>query len=616
IPITRLAERGDLGGESKEAPQIQIESEDACKMHDGTPKALGKKAGGRRARAKSFVSSIRARFDGSHGSEHEATLSSGSPSSRMSLKTMFSSPVLAGSERLSSSSSSNQLSESKYPTPSPSEDEGGNGGIVASGIAAVLGGLPISSVPNPDDLVAANVSPNHAAAHVPKVSRSPLVATLTKANDQLESAKRELVDFSKGASKPNDKEWPLLQRLQHTIASASATLEKVSRLTRVDAANPSFIMFPPALVAYQLTRIEASLFHGIPPEALLSHSHRTPHLRIVASTDFFNYLTRIIELSILDANDPEERATTIKFWIKVASSLESLHNFQTLQAVISALATPPILRLKRTWRQLSKRSLAALQSSRRLMSEENNYYNYRRRLTALTADSSYMLSQPAIPYLGVFIMDMTYLTALNKRPSASPQDQTSCAGRISRLLEAFRCCLAFPNYPALPPSRFLKRHAKSSSMTSFTLPFARTSIEHNSATVNLMAFLGEDAFVCVDLGELKNKSPKDSDLVHNLQVVITHFILSRCWAPERAVDAKSQQLETKPSHEVMDSSLSEPSPGMLSPSWAVSPTLSLNSSSEGCLERDTSPPEFESLSPSIATPNPPAPVKKQVADLN
>ncbi|KAG1241652.1 hypothetical protein G6F68_016578 [Rhizopus microsporus] len=96
--------------------------------------------------------------------------------------------------------------------------------------------------------------------------------------------------------------------------------------------------FPAGLLAYQLTLIESAIFRAIPREALLSHSARKPHVRVVASTDFFNFLTRTIEHSILLPQEACRRAEILNRWIKVASKLLTLSNYQTLKAVVSALA--------------------------------------------------------------------------------------------------------------------------------------------------------------------------------------------------------------------------------------------------------------------------------------
>ena len=142
---------------------------------------------------------------------------------------------------------------------------------------------------------------------------------------------------------------------------------------------------PPHLLAYCLTLMEWTIFSQVPAEAFLTHNPKTPHAAIVASKDFFNYFTRIVEISILgDADqDPASRAQTIHFWSKVATRLRRLNNFQTLKAVLSALGTPPVVRLKKTWAYVSRKSMGRLEDLTALMSEDANYGEYRQLVASL-----------------------------------------------------------------------------------------------------------------------------------------------------------------------------------------------------------------------------------------
>ncbi|KAF8931904.1 hypothetical protein BGZ47_011632 [Haplosporangium gracile] len=118
-----------------------------------------------------------------------------------------------------------------------------------------------------------------------------------------------------------------------------ATITKVRELLYRSASITSILEFPAYLVAYQLTLVESAIFLEIPPAALLIHSPKTSHRSITASTDFFNYLTRMIEYSVLFSPEASGRTQCMHYWVKVAVELHELENFQTLKAVLSALGT-------------------------------------------------------------------------------------------------------------------------------------------------------------------------------------------------------------------------------------------------------------------------------------
>ncbi|KAI8923090.1 ras guanine nucleotide exchange factor domain-containing protein, partial [Entophlyctis helioformis] len=150
-------------------------------------------------------------------------------------------------------------------------------------------------------------------------------------------------------------------------------------------------------VAYQLTLIDHDLFCQVNPQDLLvHHPPQHPSPAIAAISDFFNYLTRIVEFSVLEHAEVNDRALIIHTWIKVGAQLQQLRNFQTLKAIMSAMGTPPILRLKKTWAIVPKKSLALMRTLKATVSEDENYSAYRLSLAQTT-------SRPIVPYFGLFL---------------------------------------------------------------------------------------------------------------------------------------------------------------------------------------------------------------------
>lgn len=70
----------------------------------------------------------------------------------------------------------------------------------------------------------------------------------------------------------------------------------------------------------------------------------------------------------------------------------ALNNFSSLTSIISALATAPIARLKRTWDQVPARTSSTLESMRTLMGSTKNFGDYR--------DALHAANPPCIPFFG------------------------------------------------------------------------------------------------------------------------------------------------------------------------------------------------------------------------
>ncbi|KAI9308887.1 ras guanine nucleotide exchange factor domain-containing protein, partial [Cunninghamella echinulata] len=334
--------------------------------------------------------------------------------------------------------------------------------------------------------------------------------------------------------------------LQNQLADLEAslneeTLNKVRTLYMNAATVPSVMQFPPCLIAYQLTLIESSIFRNIPPEALLSHSARTPHAKIVASTDFFNYITRAIEHSILLPPEASRRAEIINRWIKIATKCLALNNYQTLKAIVSALGTPPVQRLRRTWDCIPKKRMARLDLLNLLMSESDNYGKYREQIGLIDNNKKEDWSKPIIPFLGVFIHDITYLLAAATTKSKSPQDDP----RIQDVLLLLTRFQLTPPYPSCPPITFIKssltkKHSFRPSTSLITNALHRTtaSVKQRSNYIFGSSQSTANNNQLIDDDTHQQRRDIESD-----QQLITQYLLMRPWVNERTVDELSTLRE-------------------------------------------------------------------------
>ncbi|CAG8605125.1 2843_t:CDS:2, partial [Acaulospora colombiana] len=227
--------------------------------------------------------------------------------------------------------------------------------------------------------------------HVPEIPASPLLIHHAQIEQKILTLEAKLVEYRK-ISKMRDanhsdkgedgQAWSELStdeindaivKYGNTVAGLKKTITRSRKLVFKAANDPNILEFAPHMIAYQLTLIESAIFLEIDPQSLLTHSPKNPDPKITASTDFFNYLTRIVERSILLSIEASSRAQIINHWVKVAVKLHELRNFQTLKAILAALGTPQIKRLKRTWACIPKKSMAKLDNLNELMSETRNY---------------------------------------------------------------------------------------------------------------------------------------------------------------------------------------------------------------------------------------------------
>jgi hypothetical protein len=306
------------------------------------------------------------------------------------------------------------------------------------------------------------------------------------------------------------------------------------------ATIPSILHFQPGMVAYQLTRIESAIFLAIPTKALLVHAPKTPHSRIVASSDFFNYVTRMIEHSVLLPQDASARAQHIHHWIKIASKCHELNNYQTLKAIISALATPPVQRLKRTWAYIPKKSLSRFDSMTELMSESNNYGKYREHMGIVSTSvlhgksvhliQSEHLKRPTVPFLGTFIHDMTYLLAASK---------TGDDVRIHKLLELLQKFQSTPVYERKPSTAMSKIIHKNQQQQRPGL---------SQALYRSKSSFGKLGGAIIGLTETSDLIHMDDFDAEEQYSLIMQYLLMRSWVNQNTVDELSVLREPPSNH--------------------------------------------------------------------
>ncbi|CAM0141831.1 unnamed protein product [Umbelopsis sp. WA50703] len=403
--------------------------------------------------------------------------------------------------------------------------------------------------------------------HVPKIPVPPLLTTyrlIQAKHDNLDSELRLLKDKKRhlmaggkdenGASESDINS--AIMTYTSLTADAKLTLNKVRTIYMSAATIPSVLQFQPHLVAYQITLIEAAIFIEIPVDCLLVHSARTPHPRIVASTDFFNYTTRIIEHSILLPQEASHRAQHINHWIKVAAKCQDLNNYQTLKAIVSALGTPPVQRLKRTWACIPRKSMFKLEALNELMSERDNYGRYRehmgmvntgmingRSVAQIKAEHA---ARPTVPFLGTFIQDITYLLAAVKSQKLNkPSDDP----RIQEVLSVMEKFQRGPKYPYVPSASYVKASTPKSSFrpTSLTNALHRSSSKKDRlSAASLFSGIEDDDEEIKDLEEQ--------------QQLITQYLLMRPWVNEETVDELSS-LREPPTSRIASSPSSRSSGG-------------------------------------------------------
>lgn len=274
----------------------------------------------------------------------------------------------------------------------------------------------------------------------------------------------------------------LLKSLQEQDCSQPASEHSSESLQQVDGGELpakdedkyNFMDFPVREVAEQLTRLDADLFVKVVPFHCLGciwsqrdkKENRNLAPTVRATISQFNAITNRVITSLLctsphrrttsspisspclssnvlypssapssprsSRTSPYHRARIIERWIAIAQECRQLKNFSSLRAILSALQSNAVYRLKKTWAAVSRESTATFDNLCETFPDENCVLASREILVEdgthphssgtpvykspqLCSESRQMnFSSGVVPYLGTYLTVLTMLdTALN-----------------------------------------------------------------------------------------------------------------------------------------------------------------------------------------------------------
>ncbi|KAL6714844.1 Ras guanine nucleotide exchange factor bud5 [Lecanora helva] len=178
----------------------------------------------------------------------------------------------------------------------------------------------------------------------------------------------------------------------------------------------NIVDFDPLELARQFTIKKSQIFCSILPEELLAtewmkkSGSMAVNVRQMSrlSTD----LTNLVADCILQLEDIKKRAIIIKQWVKIATKLLDLANYDSLMAIICALDSSTIQRLKRTWDLVSTKTKTKLEHIKSVVDISKNYTVLRQRLQNQVP--------PCLPFVGTYLTDLTFVDVGNQTTRQLP----------------------------------------------------------------------------------------------------------------------------------------------------------------------------------------------------
>jgi len=206
-------------------------------------------------------------------------------------------------------------------------------------------------------------------------------------------------------------------RLIKCASSGRKFRDSPDRLYTIPRQNHSFEKFHPTDVAQQLSLVLFSLFSVINPLEVLVHTWPTDELTeyyneaVLESNNlseflhFSNFITEWVISEIVQTVHMGKRAAITRRFISIAKYCQRIGNHQGAAAVVAGLQSPLVLRLSKTWRLISKRTVSVFRELVTLYDPADEFATYR----------LFVGSTPSPSYIPLLVMSLQDLALVQKQ---------------------------------------------------------------------------------------------------------------------------------------------------------------------------------------------------------
>ncbi|KAJ3361848.1 Son of sevenless 2 [Allomyces javanicus] len=190
-----------------------------------------------------------------------------------------------------------------------------------------------------------------------------------------------------------------------THAQPPAPLSRVPRLKT----GVTLFHHDPIDIARQLCLADHAVYRRMKPTELLGQAWMHADAQTRAPTIFlltkrFNALARWFTRSVLAVRDVSGRAVRVEWIVEVAAYLAEFRDYLALMAILAALGSAPVSRLKHTRAAMASRARKKLGDLEEMMHPKHSHKRYREQFRAVRGDGGGGAAR--IPYLTVHLTDL------------------------------------------------------------------------------------------------------------------------------------------------------------------------------------------------------------------
>uniref|UniRef100_A0A1D1Y4V4 Ras guanine nucleotide exchange factor P n=1 Tax=Anthurium amnicola TaxID=1678845 RepID=A0A1D1Y4V4_9ARAE len=277
-------------------------------------------------------------------------------------------------------------------------------------LRATNGAISSPQPHNISDPATSIITVNPTPQHLPLIPFSPLTRQSMHHARQLAIANAKVSLTKQKSSDNSNKDLPILRKLDEEIRHHRNKLDNVNNQIQ-SISEVTLLHWDPNDVSRQLTIIESELYKKVDfkKDLMLIKDKRTSKAQ--ACIDFHRYLTNsfthqfmiyadMTRFSANSSRGAQHPRDIISHAVKVAHILLNVHrNFNSFAALIKALTSPEVHRIRRLWANLQNRTQQQIKEFSLLIKKEDDYKVYKEILAQKMDISRDVRGMVVIPWM-------------------------------------------------------------------------------------------------------------------------------------------------------------------------------------------------------------------------
>jgi len=257
---------------------------------------------------------------------------------------------------------------------------------------------------------------------------------------QLQLVLQKLVGYSRATAKARSN-GAFVAGIRSIIDEMSLALRRKVSLDQAwhrSNTEISLLDIHPAIIAKQLTLLDARIFQTLPIDAALGNGMDPPRDFGQENADLYKFVATVVQFEVLAPRELSDRIRALNHWLSVAQELEKLYSYNMLKSISDAMNSSGVHKAKGLREGLGQNRDFELRKLSERTGVKQNYKLLHEAMESVDLDGKAVL-----PALSVYLNDLAILSSRRENDVNRAQKAVEAEQIVVRLRIYQKRCVKF-----------------------------------------------------------------------------------------------------------------------------------------------------------------------------